>query len=98
MSCYSTIWTISFGGDLDSIEWGNQEYIICVIRDKLLSKKRELVFVNSELDIFGNEQARGDVYHMCAQLPKSIAIYIGCGYSKSHKSLHLHTGQLLKEA
>ena len=28
----------------------------------------------------------------------SIAIYIGCGYSKSHKSLHLHTGQLLKEA
>ena len=58
----------------------------------------ELVVVNSELDVFGNEQARGDVCHMCAQLPKSIAVYIGCGNSKSHKSLHLHTGQLLKEA
>ena len=67
-------------------------------KDAVLSEKCELVVVNSELDIFGNEQACGNIHHMCMQLLKSIAIYIGCGYSKSHKSLHLHTGQLLKEA
>jgi hypothetical protein len=97
MSCYSTIGTINFSGDLDFIEWGDQEYIICVTRDEVLSKKHKLVVVNSELDVFGNEQACGNIRHnMCVRLLKSIAIYIGCGYSKSHKSLH--TGQLLKEA
>ena len=80
---------------MDCTEWGEQEYTICVMKGTVLSEKRELVVVNSELDTFGNEQARGDVRHMCAHLLKSIAVYIYC---KSHKSLHLHTGQLLKEA
>ena len=40
-----------------------------------MSEKRELVVANSELDVFGNEQARGDVGHTCARLPKPAAIY-----------------------
>ena len=83
---------------MDCIKWGEQEYTICVTKGTVLSEKRELVVANSELDVFGNKQARGDVRHMCARQPKPTAIYVGCGYSKSHKSWHLRTGQLLKEA
>ena len=53
---------------MDCTEWGEQEYTICVTKGTVLSEKREL-------DMFGNEQARGDVGHTCAQLPKPTAIY-----------------------